>query len=132
MNNDNVNSNSNERHQGGRTLPPIRTPSPRFDPAKLPLVEIFRLIGKLNRRGELYVSEALAIHKVARRLGVMADFVTSGIKGDCHETDFDELYRAHKARCALKGDQPLSRGKFVQMLLLDPLKPKSDQPQTGE
>jgi hypothetical protein len=105
---------------------------PRFDPAMLPLVQLFRLVASLARRGDLNLCEALAVHAAARRLGVMAEFVGSGIKRGCHETDFDELYRAHEARCTLKGDQPLPRSKFEQLLLLDPLRPKPEQPESGE
>lgn len=107
--------------------PRPKTPKPRFDPAKLPLVQMFRLAAKLSRRHEICVSEAWAIHRAASQLGCMADFCVSGIKRDASETDFDELYAAYLSRCAFRGDSPRSQAQFEQLLLLDPVKVNLDE-----
>ncbi len=110
---------------------PRKAPRPRFTPSALPLVQIFRLAAKLSRRGELNVSEACAIHAAARRLGCMADFVVSGIDRNCQDASLDELYEAHKARCALRGIAPRSQARFEQLLLLDPIRVNPGESQHG-
>jgi hypothetical protein len=111
--------------------PPPRIPKPRFAPSKLPLVQIFRLVQKLTRRGQINLCEALVIHAAAQKLGVMSEFVSSGIKRDCQASDFDELYHAYEVRCALRGECPRSQAQFEQLLLLDPIKVGAVESQVG-